>query len=65
MLLVLIVFDDALAEARFHAVARREMRAWRVKLPLWVTHTEALEREGPLAPVWRDPDHLEPTFAFG
>lgn len=62
--LVCIVFDDPLAEARFHAVARREMRAARVKVPLWVTHTEALERHGPLGPVWRNPDHLEPTFAF-
>ena len=62
--LVLIVFDDALAEARFHAVARREMRAWRVKVPLWVTHTGALKRDGPLGAVWRNPDHLEPTFAF-
>lgn len=62
--LVLIVFDDALAEARFHPVARREMREWRVKVPLWVTHTEALERNGPLGPVWRNPDVLEPSRIF-
>ena len=62
--LVLLVFDDPLAEARFHAVARRELRSAGVKVPLWVTYTEALEELGPLGPVWRNPDHLEPTYAF-
>ena len=40
------------------------MRDARVKVPLWVTHTGALDRHGPLGPVWRNPDQLEPTYAL-
>ena len=35
-----------------------------VKLPLCVSHSKALEEKGPLGPVWRNHDHLEPTYAF-
>ena len=62
--LMLLVFDDPLAEARFHTVARREMVRTRVSLPLWVSHRQALERLGPLGPVWRNPNVLEPVYAF-
>ena len=62
--LVLILSDDPLVEARFHAVARSEMARVRVKVPLWVSHSEALEWAGPLGPVWRNPDVLEPACAF-
>lgn len=62
--LVLILFDDPLVEARFHAVARSELARARVKVPLWVSHREALERVGPLGPAWRNPDVLEPACAF-
>ncbi len=63
--LVLIVFEDSLAEANFLTVARREMERTRVKLPLWVSHREAIERVGPLGRVWRSPDVLEPESIFG
>ncbi len=62
---VLIVFDDPLVEARFHSVARAEMARTGVDLPLWVSHTEALEKVGPLGPAWRNPDVLVPSLAFG
>ena len=62
--LVLIVFDDYLVESNFHWVARREMERAIVDVPLWVFHTEILERVGPLGKAWRNPDVLEPTYAF-
>ena len=63
--LVLMVFDDALVEARFLGVARSEMATKRIKLPLWVSHRQALEERGPLGLAWRNPDKLEPARAFG
>ena len=63
--LVLIVFEDSLAEANFLGVARREMKRARVEAPLWVSHREALEKEGPLGKAWRSPDVLEPVRIFG
>ncbi len=61
---VLIVFDDVLVESRFLGVARREMARTRIDLPLWVSHREVLEEEGPLGRAWRSPDVLEATYAF-
>ena len=63
--LVLIVFEDSLAEANFLGVARREMERAKVKLPLWVSHRESLEKAGPLGKAWRSPDVLEPVRIFG
>ena len=63
--LVLIVFDDMLVESRFHSVARREMARTGVKLPMWVSYKEMIEKEGPLGRAWRNPDYLEYTDAFG
>ena len=62
--LVLVVFDDPLAEGNFLGVARREMERTAVKVSLWVSHRDALERAGPLGLVWRNPDVLEPASAF-
>ena len=62
--LVLIVFDDPLAEANFLGVARREMERSGVKMPLWVSHRERLEKMGPLGKAWRNPDVMEPSHAF-
>ena len=62
--LVLIVFDDPLAEANFLGVARREMEHSGVSLPLWVSHRERLEKMGPLGKAWRNPDVMEPSHAF-
>ena len=63
--LVLIVFDDMLVESRFHSVARREMARTGVKLPLWASYKEMIEKVGPLGRAWRNPDYLEYTDAFG
>ncbi len=63
--LVLIVFEDSLAEANFLGVARREMEYARVEVPLWVSHREALEREEPLGRTWRSPTVLESVRIFG
>ena len=57
---VLIVFDDPLVEARFLGVARSEMARRRVKVPLWVSFKEALEKVGPLGATWRNPTPWSP-----
>ena len=61
--LVLIVFDDELAESNFHGVARREMDRAGVDVPLWVSHADILEKVGPLGKAWRDPDVLDLNYA--
>ena len=63
--LVLVVFEDPLAEANFLGVARKEMERARVSLPLWMSYRERLEKAGPLGEAWRNPDVLEPSHAFG
>ena len=63
--IVLIVFNDATVESRFLGVARDLMDQTRVDVPLWVSHSESVEREGPMGEVWRSPDTLEPTAIFG
>ena len=62
--LVLVVFDDYLAEGNFLGVARDEMEHVRVSVPLWVSYRELLERMGPLGQAWRSPQLLEPRCAF-
>ena len=59
--LVLVVFDDPLAEANFLDVARSEMERTGVKLPLWASYRERLEKVGPLGLAWRNPNVLEPS----
>ena len=63
--LVLIAFEDSLAEANFLGVARREMKRTGVEVPLWVSHRDTLEKVGPLGKAWRSPDVLEPVRIFG
>ena len=62
--LVLVVFDDYLAEGNFLAVARDEMERAKVNVPLWVSYEELLKKVGPLGKAWRSPEVLEPTCAF-
>ena len=45
---VLVVFDDEIAQTHFLRVAREEMRADGVAVPLWVSHREAIDALGPL-----------------
>ena len=52
---VLVVFDDEIAHTHFLRVAREEMQARRVTVPLWVSHRAAIEELGPLGRAWRTP----------
>ena len=52
---VLIVFDDEIAATHFLRVAREEMCADLVKVPLWVSHGGAIDALGPLGRAWRSP----------
>ncbi len=52
---VLVVFDDEIAQTHFLRVAREEMRAEGVTVPLWVSHGEAVDALGPLGRAWRSP----------
>ena len=61
---VLVVFDDGIAATHFLRVAREEMQASRVNVPLWVSHREAVEQMGPLGSAWRTPDEWESPRAL-
>ena len=61
---VLVVFDDDLAASHFLRVASDEMRRAGVRVPLWVSHRNALERSGPLGAAWQAPGRWEPSCPF-
>ena len=52
---VLVVFDDEIAQTHFLRVAREEMGAEGVTVPLWTSHREAIDALGPLGRAWRTP----------
>ncbi len=52
---VLVVFDEEIAHTHFLRVAREEMRARNVAVPLWVSHRAAIDALGPLGRAWRSP----------
>ena len=52
---VLIVFDDEIAATHFLRIAREEMRTEGTKVPLWVSHSAAIDALGPLGRAWRTP----------
>ena len=52
---VLIVFDDDIARTHFLRLAREEMQARGVAVPLWVSHRAAIQELGPLGRAWRTP----------
>ena len=62
--LVLVVFDDPLAEANFLGVARSEMERTGVSVPLWASYRERLEKVGSLGKAWRNLEVLEPSCVF-
>ncbi len=62
--IVLVVFEDEIAQTHFLRVARDEMERTRVTVPLWVSHRTLLEKVGPLGRVWRTTGRLEPGYAF-
>ena len=51
----LVVFEDDLVQTHFLRLAREEMQATRVQVPLWVSHSKAIESLGPLGRAWRAP----------
>ena len=61
---VLIVFDDDLAASHFLRVAREEMRAEGVAVPLWVSRKEAIDALGPLGRAWRSPGEWQSPQAL-
>ena len=63
--IVLVVFDDDLAQTHFLRLAGEEMERARVQVPLRVSHKAALEESGPLGRAWRTSDSWEPTYALG
>ena len=61
---VLIVFDDDIAQTHFLRLAREEMQAIGVTVPLWVSHRAAVEEMGPLGRAWRTPHDWESPQAL-
>ena len=61
---LLVVFDDDIAQTHFLRVAREEMQANRVTIPLWVSSKEAVEQLGPLGEAWRTPGRWESAQAL-
>ena len=61
---VLVVFDDEIAAGHFLRVAGDEMKRAGVRVPLWVSHRNALERLGPLGTAWQVLGSWEPARAI-
>ena len=61
---VLIVFDDEIVQTHFLRLARDEMQAKGVTVPLWVSHKAAIERMGPLGRAWRAPSDWQSPQAM-
>ena len=61
---VLVVFDDEIAQTHFLRVAREEMRAEGINVPLWVSHQGAIDALGPLGRAWRSPGEWESPQAL-
>ena len=61
---VLVVFDDELAAGHFLRVASDETRRAEVRVPLWVSHRNALDRLGPLGKAWQSPGRWETACPF-
>ena len=61
---VLIVFDDDIAQTHFLRLAREEMQAQGVTVPLWVSHRAAVVEMGPLGRAWRTPNDPESPQAL-
>lgn len=62
--IVLVVFEDEIAQTHFLRVARDEMERAGVTLPLRVSHRSLLERAGPLGRAWRTAEGAESGYAF-
>ena len=58
---VLVVFDGDIAATHFLTLAEREMERAGVKVPLWVSHREAIDALGPMGRAWLTPGDWEPA----
>ena len=58
---VLMVFDDDIAATHFLMLAEREMDRAGVKVPLRVSHRQAIDSQGPLGRAWLTPGDWEPA----
>ena len=56
---VLVGFDDDLAATHFLRLAMEDMERTRVEIPLLVSHSGLLQRQGPLGRAWRRPGSWE------
>ena len=63
--IVLVVFEDEIAQIHFLRVARDEMERTGVRVPLRVSHRNLLERVGPLGRAWCAEEGSQPVYAFG
>ena len=61
---VLLVLDDDIAQTHFLRLAREEMQATGVTVPLWVSHRAAAQELGPLGRAWRTPADPESPQAL-
>ena len=61
---VLVVLDGDIAQTHFLRLAREEMQAQGVNVPLWVSHRAAVEELGPLGRAWRTPGDPESPQAL-
>ena len=62
--IVLVVFEDEIAQTHFLRVAQDEMERSGVTVPLRVSPRSLLERVGPLGRAWFTTDGLEPGYAL-
>ncbi len=56
---VLIVVEHPDVQFQFLRLAREELQHARIRLPLWVSHRQAIDALGPLGRAWRTPSHFE------
>ena len=61
---VLVVFEDEIAQTHFLRVARDEMHRKGVDIPLLVSCRSLLERVGPLGRAWAKPDDSGTGYSF-
>ena len=61
---VLVVLGDDIARTHFLRLAREEMQATGVTVPLWVSHQAAVGELGPLGRAWRTPADPESPQAL-
>ena len=61
---VLVVLDDDITRTHFLRLAREEMQAQGVAVPLWVSHQAAVAKLGPLGRAWRTPGEPESPQAL-